>query len=121
MRPPPGSITACHPGDLTDGGDTTDPIGGWIWGRNLRAFLELLSLYAGYEFDGTDWRTIEAGVQDTDDDSPDRWYAYPLVGVNATLEVSLARAVSGEEMSVRVAGAEALELRLRTDTLLSAL
>ncbi|MFE0863327.1 hypothetical protein ACFW5P_25750 [Streptomyces rochei] len=70
----------------------TESIGGWLWGRNLRAFLEVLSLYTGYEFDGTDWRTIEAGVQDTDDNNPDLWYAYPLVGVNATLEVSLARA-----------------------------
>ncbi|MCM1940817.1 hypothetical protein NC239_21690 [Streptomyces sp. G3] len=99
----------------------TEPIGGWIWGRNLRAFLEVLSLYAGYEFDGTDWRTVEAGVQETDDDNPDLWYTYPLVGVNSTLEVSLARAVGGEEVSVRVAGAEAPDLRLRTDTLLSAL
>ncbi|GAA3388500.1 hypothetical protein [Streptomyces roseoviridis] len=98
----------------------TEPIDGWIWSRNLRAFLELLSLYAGYEFDATDWRTIETAVQDTDDENPDLWYAYPLVGVNATLEVSLARAIGGEEMSVRVAGAEAPELRLRTDTLLSA-
>ncbi|OWA21580.1 hypothetical protein B9W64_03900 [Streptomyces sp. CS159] len=98
----------------------TEPIGGWIWGRNLRAFLEVLSLHAGYGFDGTDWRTIEAGVQDTDDDNPDLWFAYPLVGVNATLEVSLSRAVGGEEMSVRVTGAETPELRLRTDTLLSA-
>ncbi|MET9955200.1 hypothetical protein ABZ135_27135 [Streptomyces sp. NPDC006339] len=97
-----------------------EPIDGWIWSRNLRAFLEVLSLYAGYEFDDTDWRTVEAAVQDTDNENSDLWYAYPLVGVNATLEVGLARAVGGEEMSVRVAGAEAPELRLRADTLLSA-
>ncbi|MFE0420667.1 hypothetical protein [Streptomyces tendae] len=98
----------------------TEPIDGWIWSSNLRPFLETLSHFAGYEFDATDWRTIDAAVQDTDDDNPDLWYAYPLVGVNATLEVSLARAVGGEEMSVRVAGAEAPELRLQADTLLSA-
>ncbi|KRD23471.1 MULTISPECIES: hypothetical protein [unclassified Streptomyces] len=98
----------------------TESIDGWIWGRNLRAFLEVLSLFAGYEFDDTDWRTIQAAVQDTDDENSNLWYAYPLVGVNATLEVSLARAVGGEEMAIRVAGAETTELRLRADTLLSA-
>lgn len=99
----------------------TEPIAGWIWGRNLRAFLELLSSYAGYTFDETDWETIEVGVQDTDDEASDGWYSYPLVGTLATLEVALAHAVGGGEVSVRVAGAEAPDLQLRTDTLLSAL
>ncbi|MFC5239583.1 hypothetical protein [Streptomyces atrovirens] len=98
----------------------SESIDGWIWSRNPRSFLEVLSLFAGYEFDATDWRTIEAGVQDTDDDNPGLWYVHSLAGVNATLEVNLARAVGGEETSVRVVGAEAPELRLRTDTLLSA-
>ncbi|MGV9288263.1 hypothetical protein [Streptomyces sp. NPDC003719] len=99
----------------------SEPIAGWIWGRNLRTFLELLSRYAGYSFDETDWESVEAGVQDTDDETPDGWYSYPLVGTLATLEVALAHAVGGEEVSVRVAGAEARDLQLRTDTLLSAL
>ncbi|MFE5325487.1 hypothetical protein ACFRCG_03575 [Embleya sp. NPDC056575] len=98
-----------------------EPIGGWIWGRNLRAFLELLSHYAGYAFDGTDWETVEVGVEDTDDEAPHGWYTYPLAGTNATLVVALARAVDGEETSVRVTGADTPELRLRTDTLLTAL
>ncbi|MFD7975303.1 hypothetical protein [Streptomyces sp. NPDC059071] len=98
----------------------SESIGGWIWGRNLRPFLEVLSRFAGYEFDETDWRTVEAAVQDTDDENLDLWYAYPLAGVNVTLEVSLARAIGGEEVSVRVAGAEASELRMRIDTLLCA-
>ncbi|MER7196129.1 hypothetical protein [Streptomyces flaveolus] len=99
----------------------SEPIAGWIWGRNLRAFLELLSRYAGYAFDASDWETVEAGVQDTDDETPDGWYSYPLVGTLATLEVALAHAVGGQEVSVRVAGAETRDLQLRTDTLLSAL
>ncbi|MFD9098531.1 hypothetical protein [Streptomyces collinus] len=98
----------------------SDPITGWIWNRNLRAFLELLSLYAGYAFDVLDWETIEAGVQDSDDEVADGWYSYPLVGTSATVEVALAQSVGGEELSVRVTGVEAHELRLRTDTLLSA-
>jgi hypothetical protein len=97
-----------------------EPITGWIWDRNLRALLELLSRYSGYTFDESDWETVEAGVQDTDDEAPDGWYSYPLVGTSATLEVALAQAVGGEEVSVSVTGAETPELQLRTDTLLSA-
>ncbi|MFF9049387.1 hypothetical protein [Streptomyces parvulus] len=40
----------------------TEPIAGLIMGRNLRAFLELLSSYADYPFDETDWDTIEVGI-----------------------------------------------------------
>ncbi|MFG2858630.1 hypothetical protein ACGFZ9_50310 [Streptomyces mirabilis] len=97
-----------------------EPIAGLIMGRNLRAFLELLSSYADYAFDETDWDTIELGIFDTDDEKPDGWYAYPLVGSSATLEISLAHSVGSEVMSIRVAGAESPELRLRTDTLLTA-
>ncbi|MDX3098187.1 hypothetical protein PV703_18905 [Streptomyces sp. ME01-24h] len=97
-----------------------ESITGWIWGRNLRAFLELMSHYAGYAFDETDWETIEAAVQNTDDEAPDGWYSYPLAGSSAVLQVALAQAVGGEEMSVNVTGADTCELRLRADTLLSA-
>ncbi|MER5348007.1 hypothetical protein ABT030_48720 [Streptomyces mirabilis] len=96
------------------------PIAGWIMDRNLRAFLELLSHYADYTFTETDWDTIELGVWDTDDEKPDSWYSYPLVGTSATLEVSLAQSVGSEVMSVSVTGAETPELQLRTDTLLAA-
>ncbi|MEV0172770.1 hypothetical protein AB0I00_16835 [Streptomyces sp. NPDC050803] len=95
-------------------------IAGWIMDRNLRAFLELLSRYAGYAFDDTDWDTIETGVWNTDDEKSDGWYSYPLAGTSATLEVGLARSVGSEVMSVSVTGAETPELQLRTDTLLSA-
>ncbi|MFF3915749.1 hypothetical protein ACFYZB_20040 [Streptomyces sp. NPDC001852] len=98
----------------------TESIAGWIWGRNLRAFLELLSRYAGYAFDETDWKAIEAGVQHTNDEAPNGWYSYPLVGTSATLEVVLAQAVGGEEVSVSVIGAGTPELQFRTDTLLAA-
>ncbi|MGA4963525.1 hypothetical protein [Streptomyces pseudogriseolus] len=95
-------------------------IAGWIMDRNLRAFLELLSRYVGYAFDDTDWATVEDGVRDTDDEEPDGWYSYPLAGTHVTLDISLARSVGSEVLSVSVTGVETPELRLRTDTLLSA-
>jgi hypothetical protein len=41
--------------------------------------------YAGYAFDETDWEAIEAGIQDTDDEAPDGWYSYPLVGTSRSV------------------------------------
>ncbi|WP_329111991.1 hypothetical protein [Streptomyces sp. NBC_01353] len=48
--------------------------------------------------------------------TPDSWYAYPLVGVNATLEVGLARAVFGSAGDFHDATAA---LVYDTDTLLA--
>ncbi|MBT2452261.1 hypothetical protein J7F03_35430 [Streptomyces sp. ISL-43] len=97
-----------------------DEIAGWVWGANVRPFLELLSGYVGYDFDGTDWDTVELAVDETDDERADGWYSYPLVGSGQAVEVRLARAVGGEEVMVSVAGVANSELRVRTETLLSA-
>ncbi|MFC9817373.1 hypothetical protein ACFVJM_35575 [Streptomyces virginiae] len=95
-------------------------VGGWIWERNLRPFLELLSHYGGYDFDATDWETVARAVEETDDERTEGWYAYPLVGESGQAEVRLARSVGGDEVSVTVHGSLTAELRLRADTLLSA-
>ncbi|MFE5491175.1 hypothetical protein ACFQ7Z_14650 [Streptomyces virginiae] len=95
-------------------------VGGWIWERNLRSFLELLSHYVGYDFDATDWETVARAVAETDDERTEGWYAYPLVGETRQAEVCLARSVGGDEVSVAVHGDLTAELRLRADTLLSA-
>jgi hypothetical protein len=106
-------------------GDATDPalhdIDGWIWQRNLAAFLELLAGYVGSDFDATDWETVALGVEATDDEDPAGWYAYPLIGITASLEVRLANAVDSDVLSVVVAGARSSALRLRIDTLYAAL
>ncbi|WP_331721154.1 hypothetical protein [Streptomyces sp. NBC_00454] len=105
--------------------DAADPalyeIGGWIWQRNLAPFMELLSRYIAYDFDDTDWDTVALGLEATDDEDPDGWYAYPLIGVTDSLEVRLAKAVGSDVLSVVVAGAWSSALRLRIDTLMSAL
>ncbi|MCG7204458.1 hypothetical protein [Streptomyces arenae] len=95
-------------------------IEGWIWSENVQPFLALLARYANYDFDGTDWQVIELGLEATDDEHTDRWYSYPLVGSDHHLEVHLAKAAGGDEVSVRVAGTSNPELLLRADTLIAA-
>ncbi|WP_030964799.1 hypothetical protein [Streptomyces sp. NRRL S-378] len=95
-------------------------VGGWIWERNLRPFLEVLSHYVGYDVDATDWATVAGAVEETDDERSDGWYAYPLAGAAQRAEVRLARSVEGDEVSVTVRGDLSPELRIRADTLLSA-
>jgi hypothetical protein len=56
----------------------------------------------------------------SDDEYPDCWYGYPLDGSDHHLEVHLAPAVGGDEVSVRVAGTSNPELLLRVDTLIAA-
>ncbi|ORT55068.1 hypothetical protein [Streptomyces sp. CB03238] len=105
--------------------DTADPslrdIGGWIWQRNLAAFMELLSRYVDSDFDETDMDRLALGLEATDDEDPDGWFAYPLIGSTASLEVRLANSVGSDVLSVVVAGAWSAALRLRIDTLMSAL
>jgi hypothetical protein len=93
---------------------------GWIWNENVQSFLALLSRYASYDFDGTDWQAVELGLEATDDEHPDLWYSYPLVGSHHRLELHLAQAVGGNEVSVRVTGTSNPELLLRADTLIAA-
>ncbi|MER7734582.1 hypothetical protein ABTX80_27185 [Streptomyces erythrochromogenes] len=95
-------------------------VGGWIWERNLRPFLELLSHYVGYAFDASDWETVARAVGETDDERADGWYTYPLAGETGRAEVRLARCAGGDEVRVTVHGPLTADLRLRADTLLSA-
>ncbi|MFC8825888.1 hypothetical protein ACFT9I_11085 [Streptomyces sp. NPDC057137] len=98
-------------------------VGGWIWERNLRSFLELLSHYVGYGFDATDWETVALAIEATeatDDERTDGWYSYPLVGKHRQVEIRLARAVGGDEVRLAVKGALTPELEVRADTLLAA-
>ncbi|WP_030960698.1 hypothetical protein [Streptomyces sp. NRRL S-378] len=95
-------------------------VGGWIWERNLRSFLELLSQYVGYGFDATDWETVALALEATDDERTDGWYSYPLVGEHRQVEIRLARAVGGDEVRLAVKGPLTPELEVRADTLMAA-
>ncbi|MER5402434.1 hypothetical protein [Streptomyces sp. NPDC002599] len=106
--------------------DRERTVEGWIWNENVQPFLALLALlallarYASYDFDGTDWQAVELGLEATDDEHPECWYSYLLVGSDHHLEVHLAKAMGGDEVSVRVAGTSNPELLLRVDTLIAA-
>lgn len=99
----------------------SNEMGGCVWGESrLRRFLELLAGYINYPFDDTDWETIEVGLDGTDDEDPDAWYSYPLIGPVESLEVRLARDVVTDKVSVAVTGATSADHRLRIDTLFDA-
>ncbi|MFD5445727.1 hypothetical protein [Streptomyces tendae] len=100
--------------------DADEELEGWVWNESVLPFLALLASYAGYDFDGTDWQAVEFALEATDDEHPDRWYSYPLLGSNHHLKVHLAQAVGGNEVSVHLAGASSPELLLRADPLIAA-
>lgn len=102
----------CHCDRVTENNGERG-VGGWIWNENVHHFLALLSHYAGYHFDGTDWQAVELGLEAADDEDPDRWYRYPLVGSDHQIDVHLAKAVGGDEVSVRVTGTSDPQLLLR--------
>ncbi|GII28881.1 hypothetical protein [Planotetraspora mira] len=88
---------------------------GWIWEENTRVLCEVLAWLVGYTFDDLDWMAIGAALPDTDDENEGRWYSYPLVGGKATLELRLAQAVGGCELSFEVFGSadEVLSAQIR--------
>ncbi|MEV7801922.1 hypothetical protein AB0O28_03115 [Microbispora sp. NPDC088329] len=83
----------------------SDPIHtGWIWEENTRVFCEVLGWLVGHTFDDLDWTAVGTALPDTDDEDGGRWYSYPLVGAKATLELRLAQAVGGCQLSFEVFG-----------------
>jgi hypothetical protein len=83
------------------GASMTSSAGGWIWSSNVRPLMEMISKVVEYDFDDSDWLAVSTGLPDTDDEQADGWFAYPLVGVRQ-VEVRLAHAVGGNEVSVEV-------------------
>ncbi|WP_307825666.1 hypothetical protein [Streptomyces sp. MBT33] len=85
---------------------------GRIWENNLRPFCESLAAEAGYDFEDSDWQAIATALPNTDDEQPPAaWYAYPLVG-HRRIDLHMAQAVGGSEVSVRIEGA--VDSRIRT-------
>jgi hypothetical protein len=93
---------------------------GWIYEDNVHPFLRVLSGYAGYSFDRTDWEVIALGLEDTDDDDyPSGWYSYELFGV-VTVGIEMARCLGDGVVMLRVAAEGSSDILLRAETLIRA-
>jgi hypothetical protein len=95
-------------------------VDGWIYEENVVRFLQHLSAYIGYRYDAADQDALIGALDDTDDESDTAWFQYPLQG-SPPLVVFLARAVGGNEVSVRVEGDIDAVLEARIDTLVDLL
>lgn len=51
----------------------------WIFKKNLKPLVEIVSRYAGYPFDADDWIAISSGITETDQER-DFWFDYDLAG-----------------------------------------
>jgi hypothetical protein len=89
---------------------------GWVFEDNVVQFLQMVSHYIRYAYDDLDEVAVAGALDRTDDELIDGWVSYPLPGT-PPLTVSLARAVGGSEVSVRVEGDIDLVLRARFETL----
>ena len=95
-------------------------VAGWMHEENVVRFLDHLSHCIGYQYDAVDQDALVGALDDTDDESLSAWYQYPLQGT-PPVAVSLARAVGGGTVSVRVDGDIDIVLQARIDTMLSLL
>ncbi|WP_327001116.1 hypothetical protein OHA72_39135 [Dactylosporangium sp. NBC_01737] len=88
----------------------------WVFEENVVQFLQHLSRYIGYRYDHLDEDALTGALEQTDDETPDAWFTYPLQGT-PPLTVSLAQAVDGSVVSVRVDGDIDPVLAARIETL----
>jgi hypothetical protein len=72
----------------------------WIYSDNLKPLVEILSRFAGYEFDGGDWTALEFGVIDTNYEQ-DRWFRFEFVGSHS-IRVEFAMDPGSEVLFVRI-------------------
>ena len=91
-------------------------IGDWVFEGNVVQFLEHVSRYVGYPYDNLDEVALIGALEDTDDETQDRWFSYPLAGT-PPLIVHLAQAVGGSVISIRVEGDLDPVLTARIETL----
>jgi hypothetical protein len=78
----------------------------------------MLSGYVGYGFDATDWEVISLGLEETDDEDPNGWYSYELIG-DARVGLQMARCLGDGIVMLRVIGGSS-DIQIRAETLLAA-
>jgi hypothetical protein len=95
-------------------------VAGWVFEDHVAQLLRHISAYIGYRYDESDEAALIGALEDTDDESVDAWFEYPLEGV-PPLTVRLAQSPGSTVVSVRVEGEMDLVLAARVDTVLDTL
>ncbi|SCG38105.1 hypothetical protein GA0070614_0475 [Micromonospora coxensis] len=95
-------------------------IEGWVAEHHVVQLLRQISVYIGYGYDDLDEAALTGVLDDTNDESADGWFEYPLAGT-PTLTIRFAQAPGSTVVSVRVEGAMNLILATRVETLLDLL
>lgn len=91
-------------------------VDGWVSEENVVQLLEHVSRYIEYDYGELDEVALTGALELTDDEVADGWFSYPLVGT-PLLTISLARAVGGSDVSVRLEGEIDPILAARFETL----
>ncbi|MCU7729381.1 hypothetical protein ODJ79_37175 [Actinoplanes sp. KI2] len=117
VSPRPGSDAATAAADRR--GDVPS-VAGWVFEDHLVELFRKISAYIGYPYDGLDEAALIGALDDTDDESTDAWFEYPLAGA-PPLNVRLARSPGSAVVSVRVEGTMDPVLAARVETVLDML
>jgi Domain of unknown function (DUF4304) len=107
--------------DLTKRATDAEPVVlGWVSEDNVVQLLKRISRYIGYPYDDLDEAALIGALDDTNDESADAWFRYPLMGMPPLL-VHLAQSPGSAVVSVRIEGAMEQILATRIGTLLDLL
>ncbi len=102
------------------GADRTADVEGWISEDHVVQSLQQISTYIGYRYDDLDEAALTGALDETNDESADGWFTYPLQGT-PPLRVHLAQSPGSAIVSVRIEGAIDAVLTARIETLLDLL
>jgi hypothetical protein len=108
-------LPALHAGHSA--GTDRPSVRGWVDEGNVVRLMEQISTYIGYSYDDLDEAALTGALDETDDESPDGWFEYPLAG-RPELTVHLAQSPGSANVSVRVEGDVDVVLAARIETLL---
>jgi hypothetical protein len=103
--------------DMTNQPESQREVGGWIHEDNVLPVLRHLSDFVGYGFDRLDEAAFVGALEQTDNETDDKWFQYPLEG-SPMLSVRMARAVGACDVLVFVSGRISQVLAARIETLL---
>ena len=97
-----------------------DRLGGWIWTRNLKPFLESSALALDGRINDDDWDAVRYGIQGTSD-VDNRWFGYELSGPRHCLDISLALDEGGatDIVHVRIGRGFDAATKARIETLIA--